>query len=255
MLPRLGTAEVVSNFLISNAASTVTTVAAEQVQNFFKTDFEAQKAHINDWSSSNLNHILKEYQEQTSRAREHYQECPEDPIERPQSPFKRYRPRDTRPIIDPSGYVYESGNPDRRIEGVTATLYFKADDSSEPILWDAAEYGQINPLVTDAYGAYSWYVPEGLWQVRFSKEGYADTQTEWLPVPPPQLEVNIPMHSISVPGDANDDTFIDVADITTIAAYILGKPIEVFNKQNADVNRDGTIDVADITATAGIILK
>ena len=256
MLPRLGTAEVVSNFLISNAASTVTTVAAEQVQNFFKTDFQAQKAHINDWSSSNLNHILKEYQEQASRVREHYQECPEDPIERPQSPFKRYRPRDVRPIIDPSGYVYESGNEDKRIEGVTATLYFKADESSEPTLWDAAEYGQINPLVTDAEGSYSWFVPEGLWQVRFSKEGYADTQTEWLPVPPPQLEVNIPMTRLDgvLLGDANDDKFIDVADITAIAAYILGKPLEVFNKTNADANCDNMIDVADITATAGIIL-
>lgn len=256
MLPRLGTAQVVSNFLISNAASTVTTVAAEQVQNFFKTDFQAQKAHINDWSSSNLNHILKEYQEQASRVREHYQECPEDPIERPQSPFKRYRPRDVRPIIDPSGYVYESGNEDKRIEGVTATLYYKADESSEPTLWDAAEYGQINPLVTDAEGSYSWFVPEGLWQVRFSKEGYADTQTEWLPVPPPQLEVNIPMTRLDgvLLGDANDDKFIDVADITAIAAYILGKPLEVFNKTNADANCDNMIDVADITTTAGIIL-
>ena len=256
MLPRLGTAEVVSNFLIGNAASTVTTVAAEQVQNFFKTDFEAQKTHINDWSSSNLNHILKEYQEQTSRVREHYQECPEDPLERPTSPFKRYRPRDTRPIIDPSGYVYEFGNESARIEGVTATLYYKENDSSDPVLWDAAEFGQQNPLVTDAEGAYSWFVPEGLWQVRFSKEGYNDTQTEWLPVPPPQLEVNIPMTRMAgyLLGDANNDRFIDVADITAIAAYILGNLPENFSKQNADANLDGAIDIADITTVAGIIL-
>ena len=257
MLPRLGTAELVSKFLIENGVSTATNVAAEQVQHFFKTDFQAQKTHINDWSSSQLNEILKEYSNQTSRVKEHYQECPEDPLERPTSPFKkRHRPRDTRPIIDPSGYVYESGNEDKRIEGVTATLYFKAEESSEPTLWDAAEYGQINPLVTDAEGSYSWFVPEGLWQVRFSKEGYADTQTEWLPVPPPQLEVNIPMTRLDgvLLGDANDDKFIDVADITAIAAYILGKPLEVFNKTNADANCDNMIDVADITATAGIIL-
>ncbi|MBQ0103260.1 MAG: hypothetical protein KBS99_03710 [Prevotellaceae bacterium] len=257
MLPRLGTAELVSKFLIENGVSTATNVAAEQVQNFFKTDFQAQKTHINDWSSSQLNEILKEYSNQTSRVKEHYQECPEDPLERPTSPFKkRHRPRDTRPIIDPSGYVYESGNEDKRIEGVTATLYFKAEESSEPTLWDAAEYGQTNPLVTDAEGAYSWYVPEGLWQVRFSKDGYADTQTEWLPVPPPQLEVNIPMTPLDgvLPGDANNDTFINVADITAIATYILGLPLEGFNKTNADVNGDSTIDVTDISATAGIIL-
>ena len=55
-------------------------------------------------------------------------------------------------------------------------------------------------------------------------------------------------------GDANDDTVVDVADITTIAAYILGTPVPVFNLDNADVNSDGSIDVSDITGVAGIIL-
>ena len=57
-----------------------------------------------------------------------------------------------------------------------------------------------------------------------------------------------------LPGDANNDTFINVADITAIATYILGLPLEGFNKTNADVNGDSTIDVTDISATAGIIL-
>ena len=62
--------------------------------------------------------------------------------------------------------------------------------------------------------------------------------------------------SASMPllGDANDDGVVDVADITTIAAYILGKPIEVFNATNADANCDNVIDVSDITTTAATIL-
>ena len=56
-------------------------------------------------------------------------------------------------------------------------------------------------------------------------------------------------------GDANGDKVIDVADITTIASYILGTTPEGFKKNNADANGDGKIDVADITATAGIILN
>ena len=56
-------------------------------------------------------------------------------------------------------------------------------------------------------------------------------------------------------GDANNDTFIDVADITTIAAYILGQSPQPWNPTNADANNDGTIDVADITTTATIILQ
>ncbi|MCQ2128532.1 MAG: M6 family metalloprotease domain-containing protein [Bacteroidaceae bacterium] len=55
-------------------------------------------------------------------------------------------------------------------------------------------------------------------------------------------------------GDANDDKTVDVADITAIAAYILGEEPEPFNLEAADANQDESIDVADITSTASIIL-
>ncbi len=103
------------------------------------------------------------------------------------------------PQIDPSGYVYEAVS-SNRLEGVTATCYYKetvedmyGDLHENVVLWDAAEYAQENPLFTDENGMYRWDVPQGLWQVRFEKEGYQPTQSEWLPVPPPQLEVNIAM--------------------------------------------------------------
>ena len=103
------------------------------------------------------------------------------------------------PIIDPSGYVYE-GVSSNRLEGVTATAYYKhtyedmyGDLQEETILWDAAQYSQENPLYTDEKGMYQWDVPEGLWQVKFEKEGYQTTYSEWLPVPPPQMDVNIGM--------------------------------------------------------------
>ncbi|MDO5446905.1 MAG: dockerin type I domain-containing protein [Prevotellaceae bacterium] len=56
-------------------------------------------------------------------------------------------------------------------------------------------------------------------------------------------------------GDANDDGTVDVADITTIASYILGGNPSPFNFDNADVDADNLITVSDITATASIILK
>ena len=59
----------------------------------------------------------------------------------------------------------------------------------------------------------------------------------------------------SIKGDANLDEAVDVADITTQAAYILGDQPKEFFKETADVNKDGVIDVADITATALIILS
>lgn len=96
----------------------------------------------------------------------------------------------TTPILDPSGYVYEAV-PTNRIEGVRATVYYRNETTA--VEWDAAEYGQINPQITDESGLYAWDVPQGMWQVVFEKDGYATTQTDWLPVPPPQLEINIPM--------------------------------------------------------------
>ena len=104
-----------------------------------------------------------------------------------------------RPIIDPSGYVYEAVS-SNRLEGVIATCYYKetvedmyGDLHENIVKWNAEEYAQENPLFTDENGMYRWDVPQGLWQVKFEKEGYETTYSDWLPVPPPQLEVNIAM--------------------------------------------------------------
>ena len=97
---------------------------------------------------------------------------------------------------DPSGYVYEAV-PTNRIEGVKATVYY---DNDGPIKWEAEEYSEINPQITDETGLYAWDVPRGNWKVVFEKEGYETTQTDWLPVPPPQLEVNIPMSQAVAPN-------------------------------------------------------
>ena len=134
--------------------------------------------------------------------------------------------------IDPSGYVYEAV-PSNRLQGVTATIYYKetvtdkwGDKHENIVLWDAEEYAQQNPLFTDENGMYRWDVPQGLWQVKFEKEGYQTTYTEWLPVPPPQLDINIGMIQLSQPNmkkpvvfdkgiDIEFDKYMDPATLTT----------------------------------------
>ena len=96
----------------------------------------------------------------------------------------------TTPIIDPSGFVYEAVL-SNRLEGVTTTCYQQEGGSA--ILWNAADYSQQNPLKTDETGFYRWDVPQGRWQVKYEKEGYETAYSDWLPVPPPQLDVNIGM--------------------------------------------------------------
>ena len=107
--------------------------------------------------------------------------------------------------IDPSGYVYEAV-PSNRLQGVTATAYYKeivedmyGDKHENIVLWNAEEYAQENPLFTDENGMYRWDVPTGTWQVKFEKDGYQTAYSDWLPVPPPQLDVNIPMTQLLQP--------------------------------------------------------
>ena len=81
------------------------------------------------------------------------------------------------------------------------------------VLGDAEEYAQKNPLFTDEYGMYRWDVPKGLWQVKFEKEGYETTYSEWLPVPPPQLDINIAMKQNVQPTVKSARAFEDAVEM------------------------------------------
>ena len=96
---------------------------------------------------------------------------------------------------DPSGYVYE-GMESNRLSGVTVTLYQAEDENgTNPVLWDASGFDQVNPLVTDSMGRYQWMVPNGYWwQVRAVCDDMT-AESAWLPVPPIQTEVNLVMVS------------------------------------------------------------
>ena len=109
-------------------------------------------------------------------------------------------------LIDPSGYVYDAETGER-LAGVTVTAYWieydeekGADESfwentpantTEGIKWDASEHSQQNSLITDESGCYAWEVPAGWWRVKYELAGYETAWSDWLPVPPPQLDVNI----------------------------------------------------------------
>ena len=112
--------------------------------------------------------------------------------------------------IDPSGYIY-AGVTSNRVEGAKATAwwipydeededFWENPDESKAVIWDASEYSQINPLITDNDGNYAWDVPEGLWKVVVEKDGYQTYSTGWLPVPPPQTDININLMSTTVPN-------------------------------------------------------
>ena len=60
--------------------------------------------------------------------------------------------------------------------------------------------------------------------------------------------------TVTIKGDANNDGRVSIADVTTIAAYLLGDTPESFSEENADANGDGRISIADVTTVATMLL-
>ncbi len=139
------------------------------------------------------------------------------------------------PIIDPSGFVYEAV-PSNRLEGVTTTAYYRDPENGETVLWDAEQFEQQNPLMTDANGYYRWDVPIGIWQVKYEKDGYQTVYSEWLPVPPPQLDVNIAMTEMLHPEVIKAHAYPNAVELE-FSKYM--KP-ETLTTSNITVSVNGT---------------
>ena len=58
---------------------------------------------------------------------------------------------------------------------------------------------------------------------------------------------------LSMPGDANGDRKVDVADIASVVNHIYGEQTDCFDELNADVNGNGVINVSDISGIISII--
>lgn len=151
--------------------------------------------------------------------------------------------------IDPSGYVYETV-PSNRLEGVKATCYHKIESENmygdiieKAVVWDATNYEQQNPLYTDSNGLYRWDVPEGLWMVKFEKDGYEPTSTDWLPVPPPQLDINVPMVQYTKPSISTVE-WNENGIFIQFDKYMLPATV---NTQNIQVTFNGEDIIKDIS--------
>lgn len=218
------------DFISGQIADNIIGKANDKIDNIIKSDKEFDVSDGADcmtaWYFTANKEILNEFNELNNKIRNSYGKCPKkkDPEETDEEKDRQFNVTfvcpGLKPSIDPSGYVYE-GVPSNRLEGVTASIYYKETTEDmygelhdKVVLWDASEYAQENPLFTDKDGMYAWDVPQGLWQVKFEKEGYETAYSEWLPVPPPQLDVNIGMTQNSQP------------EVRTVHAYNDGIEIE-----------------------------
>ena len=116
-------------------------------------------------------------------------------------------------LMDPSGIVYEAVE-SNTLEGVTASVWYAEDENgTNAKMWDAENYDQINPQITDKNGSYAWDVTAGWWQVRFEKEGYESTQTQWMQVPPPRLGLKNAMVSKELPKVVSARAYPDYIEV------------------------------------------
>jgi len=133
-------------------------------------------------------------------------------------------------IHDPQGIVYD-GTLDYPVAGVRAELWTANDGSGAGARYwnEASDYDQINPQITEADGMFSWFTPEGWWQVRiFDNTTNAPlAKSEWLKVLPPHFGVNLNIGGdplkITYEGNGgelpmpdfgpNDDPFLAMPDL------------------------------------------
>jgi len=145
---------------------------------------------------------------------------------------------------DPSGYVYE-GVWSNRISDVTVTAYQRTN-AGRSVQWDAEDYGQQNPQLTDAMGYYEWYVPDGMWKVTYEKDGYESAESVWLPVPPPQTEVHQNIISYEAPeveyaihyGDYVEIAFTKPMQLSSITPDSVAIGYD-YTAEPVDAERDG----------------
>jgi len=101
------------------------------------------------------------------------------------------------PIIDPSGIVTDAttGQP---LDGVTATIETAPSKDGPWTTWNAADYGQTNPQLTDATGAFGWDTPIGWYRVKFTKDRYVTGYSQVVHVLPEWTGLNVALQRKTV---------------------------------------------------------
>ncbi len=124
--------------------------------------------------------------------------------------YARYR---SNVAVDPSGFVYEAVE-SNLVEGATAEIWVADDDEgTNARTWEAGSYEQENPILTDANGAFNWDTPTGWYQVRVTKDGYEETRSAWLPVPPAQMGIMLGLVSTEAPAVTRANAYTDCVEI------------------------------------------
>lgn len=80
-------------------------------------------------------------------------------------------------VVDPEGYIYEDlDGKETRIPGAIVTLFWFNTTANKYEEWQAGEYQQRNPQITDNGGSYAFLVPPGMYYMTVEAPGYLSYQ-------------------------------------------------------------------------------
>ncbi|HMT04936.1 MAG TPA: hypothetical protein PKD76_05275 [Solirubrobacterales bacterium] len=118
-------------------------------------------------------------------------------------------------LIDPQGVVYDQDEFDAaKAEGATdteardaaaisgATVRLQRLVSGDFVNVPSGDPGispNVNPQITGNDGLYQWDVSEGTYRVVVSMEGYVSVTSDSVDIPPPVLDLHIPMNRVPAP--------------------------------------------------------
>ncbi len=98
------------------------------------------------------------------------------------------------------------------------------------------------------------YVTPGTYSGTISDVDFITTGRQHVRPGDSTFEVTIERGTAALLGDANDDGYINMSDVTSLINYILGKNPTPFVFANSDVNADGFINMSDVTGVINIVL-
>jgi hypothetical protein len=138
--------------------------------------------------------------------------------------------------IDPAGNIYNAATSEV-LPDAMCFLYKKK--GSDWLLWPAAEFGQVNPLVSTVKGHYAWYTDAGEFKVKATKAGFSDGWGGPVTVPPEVTDLHIYLNPTTAPAPDLDDLVVADSSGVPETEYAAGETIEaqllVSNPSSGDI--------------------
>lgn len=101
-------------------------------------------------------------------------------------------------LVDPYGYVFTVvDNQELRLNGAVVVLYSFNEEKNSFTIWNAEQYGQTNPYITDKSGEFAFFVPKGKYYLEVKKENYEVKKTNVFEVERDVININIELKKIS----------------------------------------------------------